>query len=125
MENYELEFKIKGNCTIKADEAIHSVIDNIVRNAVVHSGTDRMDIEMKSNNEECEIRIADYGKGIPDKIKEKIFDERFKHGDTGGSGLGLYIVRKTIERYGGSIHVENNEPNGTVFVIKLRRQVSE
>ena len=123
MENYELEFKIKGNCTIKADEAIHSVIDNIVRNAVVHSGTDKIDITMKGNNEECEIRIADYGKGIPDEIKEKIFDERFKHGDMGGSGLGLYIVRKTIERYGGSIHVENNEPNGTVFVIKLRNKL--
>jgi len=33
----------------------------------------------------------------------------------------LYIVKKTVERYGGSIHVEDNEPRGAVFVIKLKK----
>jgi len=118
--NYDAEFNITGDCTVMADEAFHSVMDNIVRNAVVHGGTDKIDIIIESRGKECDIRIADHGKGIPDEIKEKIFNERFRHGETGGTGLGLYIVKKTIERYGGSIRVEDNKPKGTVFVIKLK-----
>jgi two-component system sensor kinase len=68
----------------------------------------------------CEIRIADNGKGIPDEIKDDIFEEGFSYGDSGGSGLGLYIVKKTIERYDGSVRVENNKPSGSVFVIHLK-----
>ena len=120
IKDYDVKFDIKGDCTIMADEAFRSVIDNIVRNAIEHGGTDKIDITMKGNNEECEIRIADYGKGIPDEIKKRIFDERFRHGKTGGTGLGLHIVKKTVERYGGNIHVEDNEPRGAVFVIKLK-----
>ncbi|MCD6298981.1 MAG: PAS domain S-box protein [Thermoplasmata archaeon] len=120
--NYDAEFNITGDCTVMADEAFHSVMDNIVRNAVVHGGTDKIDIIIESRGKECDIRIADHGKGIPDEIKEKIFNERFRHGETGGTGLGLYIVKKTIERYGGSIHVEDNEPRGAVFVIKLKNK---
>jgi len=121
VKDYDVKFDIKGDCTIMADEAFRSVIDNIVRNAIVHGGTDKIDITMESRGDECEIRIADYGKGIPDEIKKRIFDESFKHGKTGGTGLGLYIVKKTVERYGGSIHVEDNEPRGAVFVIKLKK----
>jgi len=101
--NYDVKFNVSGDCTIMADEVFHSVIDNIVRNAVVHGGTDRIDITIDGKDKSCEIRIADYG------------------GETGGTGLGLYIVKKTIERYGGSIHVEDNEPKGAVFVIKLKK----
>ena len=117
--NYDAAFSVEGDCTVMADEAFHSVIDNIVRNAVVHGGASKVDISVRGIDGECEIHIADHGKGIPDNIKERIFDERFKHGDTGGTGLGLYIVKKTIERYGGSIRVEDNKP-GAIFVIKLK-----
>ena len=117
--NYDVKFNVEGDCTVRADEAFHSVIDNIVRNAIVHGGTDKIDITIDGKDNACRIRIADYGKGIPDEIKERIFDERFMYGETGGTGLGLYIVKKTIERYGGSIRVEDNKPQGAVFVIEL------
>jgi len=121
IKDYDVKFNIKGDCTIMADEAFRSVIDNIVRNAIEHGGTDKIDISIESTGDKCEIRIADYGKGIPDEIKKRIFDERFRYGETGGTGLGLYIVKKTVERYGGSIHVEDNEPRGAVFAIRLKK----
>ncbi|MCK4256700.1 HAMP domain-containing histidine kinase, partial [candidate division WOR-3 bacterium] len=46
-------------------------------------------------------------------------EESFRYGETGGSGLGLFIVKKTLERYGGSISVEGNKPSGTVFILNL------
>ncbi|MDD1770091.1 MAG: ATP-binding protein, partial [Methanomassiliicoccales archaeon] len=68
---------------------------------------------------EQEVRIADEGIGIPDDVKPKIWQEGYKHGKGGQSGLGLYIVKKVMERYGGTATVEDNKPKGTVFVLKF------
>ncbi|MEM2716548.1 MAG: ATP-binding protein, partial [Archaeoglobaceae archaeon] len=68
----------------------------------------------------AEIRIADFGKGIPDEVKPRIFEEGFTYGEKASTGLGLYIVKRLVERYSGEIKVEDNKPKGTVFVIRLR-----
>ncbi len=120
VESYPIEFSIKGDCHVLADDALIPVLDNVINNAIVHGGTDRIDIKIERKGEFCEIRIADYGRGIPDEIKDKIFEEGFKYGRTGRSGLGLYIVRKMVERYGGDVRVEDNKPRGSIFVIRLR-----
>ncbi len=115
----DIEFKMACDCKVLADDALHSVFDNIISNAVTHGKTDKIDICSKENDKYCEIRITDYGIGIPDNLKEKIFEESFKYGKSGKTGLGLYIVKRTIERYGGDVYVENNEHQGTVFVLYL------
>jgi len=125
IENYSIDFSVEGDCTVLADEALRPVIDNIVRNAVLHGKTDRIDISIESKNGTCEIRVADSGVGIPDELKQEVFEEGFKHGKTGHTGLGLYIVKKVIERYGGDVFVEDNEPTGAVFVLRLKRSGAE
>lgn len=122
IKNYpETTFNIQGSGTVIADEALEPVFDNIIRNAIVHGKTDRIDIEIDCNNETCEIRIADYGKGIPDEIKERIFEEGFSYGDSRSTGLGLYIVKNIIQKYGGEVKVEDNRPSGAVFILKLKK----
>lgn len=119
-KNISIPINITGNANALADQALFSVLENIMRNAVIHSKTDRIDVDISSKDKSCQIKIADYGKGIPEPIKENIFEEGISFGDSKGSGLGLYIVKKTIERYGGSIIVEDNIPQGTIFTIKLK-----
>ena len=114
--------KINGDATALADEALFSVFENIMRNAVIHGKTDRIDIDISSKDKVCQIKITDYGQGIPEFIKDNIFEEGVSYGDSKGSGLGLFIVKKTIERYGGTITVEDNKSKGTIFVIKLKLQ---
>ncbi len=118
---YNFEINVKGNCTAMADDSIYSIIGNIIDNAIRHSKTDRIDIEITAENGFCEIRIADYGVGIPDEIKERVFEEGFRFGNSASTGLGLYIVKKIVDYYGGKIWVEDNRPRGSVFVIRLRR----
>jgi PAS domain S-box-containing protein len=122
LEEFEKEFGIKsmieGDCIVRADETIRSVISNIIRNSVIHGETDRIEIKIKKKKE-CEMRIEDFGKGIPDEIKERVFEEGFAYGETGRSGLGLYIVKKVVERYGGRVEIENNSPRGTVVILRL------
>ena len=122
IEKYPVKFNLKGDCMCLVDKAIYSVIDNIVNNAIVHGKTDRVDISIEDKGEFCEIRIADYGVGIPDDIKHLIFEEGFKYRSK-GSGLGLYIVKKVIERYGGEILVEDNKPSGAVFTLRIRKKI--
>ena len=114
------KFNIDGDVQALADESLSSVLDNIINNAVAHGKTDRIDITMKTTGKFCEIRIADYGSGIPDEIKANIFEESFMYGETGNTGLGLYIVRKIMGNYGGYVYVEDNTPKGAVFVLALK-----
>jgi PAS domain S-box-containing protein len=116
----EMDISLSGEALVRGDAALKSVISNIIRNAKMHGLTQKMDITISNLNESfVEIKLADYGRGIPDEIKGKLFTEGFFYGDTGHSGLGLYIVRKTIERYGGSVGIDNNVPNGAIFILRI------
>ncbi|HOG74127.1 MAG TPA: histidine kinase N-terminal 7TM domain-containing protein [Methanofastidiosum sp.] len=112
--------EIKGNANVIADDALFSVFENIMRNSVVHGKTDRIKVDIKSKNKISTIKVTDFGKGILEDIKDKIFEEGISYGENKGSGLGLFIVKKTIERYGGEIKVEDNKPSGAIFIIKLK-----
>ena len=120
VEYPQIKFNIDGKCSVFADEAINSVFINLISNSIQHGKASKIDIGITSENDICKIEFKDNGTGIPDKIKGKIFEEGFSHGKAGHTGIGLHIVRKTIESYGGSISVENNKPNGAVFKIQLK-----
>lgn len=124
-----LEYTIEGEGTVYADEALQSVMDNLIHNSVTHGGANHIDITIKpiefNNTPMMEIRVADNGSGISDSIKSRIFDEEFSFGPRARTGLGLYIVKKNIERYNGYIEVEDNTPEGTVMILRLPQNVSE
>lgn len=67
------------------------------------------------------IECIDDGPGIPEEIRERLFDSFATHGKVGGTGLGLAIVRKVVEDHGGSIEVDS-EPGKTVFRLVLPKQ---
>jgi len=115
-----IKLAINGNAQVYADEAIYSIFENLIQNAKVHGGVDSIDVSIVATDKNVIIKVADDGVGIDsEKMKERIFDEGVKGGKTGNTGLGLYIVSKTVERYGGSIRFEDNFPKGSVFVISL------
>lgn len=121
MSPHQIEYLIEGGCKVLADQAFNSVITNIVGNAIKHGNTDRIDFKIFNKDRTCDIFISDYGAGISADFKEKIFEEGFSQGPNRGSGLGLYIVKKVVERYGGAIKVQENMPHGTTFVITLKK----
>ncbi len=113
-----IKFEVKGDAAAIADEALSSVLDNIVNNAVLHSKSPVLRISIDALPEDrAEVRIADEGVGIPAEVRPKIWQEGYKYGSAGQSGLGLYIVKKVMERYEGSVAVEDNKPQGVAFVL--------
>jgi PAS domain S-box-containing protein len=119
---------IKG-IYVQANELLRDVFVNLIGNAIKHStGSSHIDIRMvpekKDRQSYCSVIIDDNGPGVPDDMKEKIFD-RLSRGNTKakGSGLGLYLVKTLVENYGGKVWAEDRVPGdrtkGARFVVKL------
>jgi PAS domain S-box-containing protein len=101
------------------DDTLKIAIDNLVKNALAHAEPSKIEISVADCGDHCKISVKDDGKGIPDEVKNRIFEEGFKYGKTGNTGMGLYIVSKVVERHQGRIDIMDNDPKGTSFVITI------
>jgi signal transduction histidine kinase len=108
---------------VLADDMLESVFRNVLNNAIVHNDKELPEVSVAAtaDDEVVRVRVADNGPGIPDEQKRRIFDEGEKGLDSDGTGLGLYLVQTLVERYGGAVWVEDNDPEGSVLVVELRR----
>lgn len=116
--------EIPSGLTVHGNEnLLYSIFRNLTDNAVTHAGKD-VEISVKFN-ESNTFTFADNGPGIPDeKHLERIFERfyRVNEGrtrDTGGSGLGLSIVKNAVQFHGGKIVAKNLAPHGLEFTISL------
>ncbi|USZ78265.1 HAMP domain-containing histidine kinase (plasmid) [Halorussus vallis] len=109
--------------SVLADEMLSSVLVNLLNNAALHSDAEnpRVDVSVTVTDESAVVEIADDGPGIPDERKESVFERGERGADSDGTGLGLYLVEKTVDRYGGDVRVEDNDPRGAVFRVELPR----
>jgi two-component system nitrogen regulation sensor histidine kinase NtrY len=98
--------------------AIINLITNSVKAIEDQRGVISITTQYDSVKGICIIEVSDTGKGIPNEEKSKIFDPYFTK-DTNGMGLGLAIVHSIILEHHGRIHVEDNDPQGTKFIIEL------
>jgi PAS domain S-box-containing protein len=106
-------------------ERIGQVLTNLINNAVKYSpvGTEII-ISMKETAGSLLVSVQDFGIGIPDKEREKIFERFFQASDPvkqtyPGLGLGLHISKEIIERHQGKIWVESNGGKGSIFYFTL------
>jgi signal transduction histidine kinase len=88
------------------------------------AGDDDGLVLLSSRQPAIELRVADDGIGIPDAEKDKVFDAFYQVDSSstrqvGGTGLGLSIVKRLVDAHGGTVHVRDNAPRGTVFVVTI------
>ncbi|WP_286672163.1 sensor histidine kinase [Halorarius halobius] len=110
---------------VLADDTLRDVVGNVLSNAVEHNDeeTAEIDVTTERHDRYVDLRIADNGPGVDDDLKETIFrrDETGLHEDGTGSGFGLFFVDAMLDAFGGSVWVEDNHPEGAVFVLRFRR----
>ena len=108
---------------VAGDEMLESVFRNLLKNAIQHNDKPVPEITVATTegDETVTVRIADNGPGVPDGQKAEIFGKGETGMDSAGTGLGLYLVETLVSTYGGSVSVEDNEPEGAVFVVTLPR----
>ncbi|MFN3383333.1 MAG: sensor histidine kinase [Archaeoglobaceae archaeon] len=93
-KNFANPVEIDGECEVVADDGLATVFENVIQNAVQHSATEKVAIKINRSGDFCEIRISDYGKGIPDEIRGKIFGEGFSYGEKLRLVLGFTLLRR-------------------------------
>lgn len=102
-------------------DEINQVWINLIQNALQAMGQSGiLTIDAHADERAVYINISDTGEGIEPNILDKIFDPFFttkKQGE--GSGLGLDIVKKIVDKHGGSINVKSEIGEGSTFIIKL------
>jgi PAS domain S-box-containing protein len=124
----EVVFKrhISEDFVFKTDRRLlYSIMQNLIDNALkyrsLRKGIESVIIINVSTHEHlARIGITDNGMGIPEKIQDKVFD-MFYRGTTEaqGTGLGLYIVKTTVEKLGGKISLNSLPDKGTCFNISI------
>jgi uncharacterized 2Fe-2S/4Fe-4S cluster protein (DUF4445 family)/signal transduction histidine kinase len=119
--------------TVSADETqMTQVLQNLVSNAVKYHGPDPPDIRIRTvlspNGAEWTFSVSDNGIGIDPLYQEKIFQmfQRLHTRDEyEGTGIGLAITKRIIERHGGKIWVESEEGRGSTFFFTIPRRNAE
>ena len=116
---------LKSGVRVTANELLVEVFSNLLDNAIKYSGeTVKIKVRVRKCDDGIEIAVEDSGKGVSDKLKKVIFmpDIRGKE-SVKGSGLGLYLSKTLIEKYGGSIRIEDkvtgDSTQGARFVVVL------
>ncbi|PBJ04386.1 sensor histidine kinase [Flavobacterium sp. ACN6] len=118
---HELVFT-NENIAAKLDSVqITQVIFNLLINAI-YASPEKSTIRIVVDHDDFNLflKIEDQGTGIPENIKEKIFEPFFSTKPVSyGCGLGLSVVHGIIKNHNGEILIENNIPNGTIFIIRI------
>ncbi|PWE31424.1 sensor histidine kinase [Maritimibacter sp. 55A14] len=106
-------------------DRIQQVLTNLLSNAVKFSKPDgKVEVSMARGAGKAHIRVRDYGIGIPDGFREKVF-EKFAQIDSSddrsyeGSGLGLSIAEQIVAAHGGTLDYESELGKGTTFTLSL------
>ncbi|MEY2161204.1 ATP-binding protein [Rhodanobacter sp. FW106-PBR-LB-2-11] len=100
-------------------EQMMQVLLNLVLNALSFVPADgRVVVSTARNAEELRIVVADSGPGVPEELRQRIFDPFFSRRE-GGIGLGLTIVQQIVHVHGGEIEVNESEWGGAAFVLRF------
>jgi len=128
MDNFsrlQIQTNFDTQVSLKAPvEHITLVIENILSNAIKYQDDSKRDsfvhVSTQSEGDRLVLKICDNGLGIPEQSRAKLFQmfKRFHPKASYGSGLGLYMVKRSVEKMGGSIEAHNTG-DGTEFVISI------
>jgi PAS domain S-box-containing protein len=131
LDHMEHAEAIEKTITIHQTHEFHSdkhrlnrVLENLISNAYKYSSTHRRDgfvqVEVKVTPSKAHIQVRDNGQGIDPMHHDKIFTMFYRASEQGsGSGLGLYLVKDTVEQMGGTITVSSAVGQGTCFTLNI------
>ena len=108
---------------IQADaQGIHRCLLNLLTNAIDALDEDGGEVKISTQSQgenEVLITVEDNGAGMPEKIRQRIFDVFFSTKGSQGTGLGLAVTKKIIDEHGGKIEAQSTPDQGTTFTIRL------
>lgn len=101
----------------KLERVFHNLLLNSCEAILPRSGC--VHVDLREDGNQVEIRVSDDGRGIPEQLKQQIFEPFFTQGKANGTGLGLTVAQKIVQDHGGDLRVERTSPGGTVLTVTL------
>jgi two-component system, chemotaxis family, CheB/CheR fusion protein len=101
---------------------LQQVVWNLVSNAMQHGATERgIDVRVRAQDSSAVLEVVDYGPGIPVEDRRRVFERFFQavSDSRRGLGVGLYLVHAIVSAHDGTVEVEQTQPHGTTFVVRL------
>jgi PAS domain S-box-containing protein len=129
--NPKVYVEVKGDFDFYSDSIrIKTILTNILSNAIKYSDHKKNEPFIKVlvliDEDYCDISVVDNGIGIDSGLKDRIFDLFFRATtQSQGTGLGLFIVKDTIQKLKGSIEVDSTLGKGTTFLIRIPNQIRQ
>ena len=124
-KNIRLIRKCKDITMVGSDILIYRLVYNLVENAIKynHSGG-QVTVTADRKEKHVYLSVEDTGAGIPEELKERVFEPFFRvdksrSRELGGVGLGLALVREIVRVHDGNITVKSNPSGGTIFEVVL------
>lgn len=117
----EFSLDVPEDLYIEGDDFISELVGNLLSNAVEHNDkpTPKVSITACRFDDTVRVQVADNGPGIPGEKKERMLEWNVKGAESSGTGLGLPIANTVVDRYGGSLWIDDNEPRGTEVKVEL------
>jgi signal transduction histidine kinase len=126
----EVALQVEGECSVRGNEAhLYSVVKNLVVNGLdalreVEDGRRRRLVMALTGSPRWVVcRVTDNANGIPEDVRQRLFEPFFSTKPQTGTGLGLGMVQKLVALHDGGIEVETHIGCGTTFTVTLCREV--
>ena len=118
----EFETEVPDGLEVRADDLLGAVLGNLLSNAVDHNDAETpcVVVDAERNGDAAVVHVSDNGPGIPEPEREACFEPGQQDESSVGQGLGLYLVRTLVDRYGGEVRIDDNEPRGTTVTVELQ-----
>ena len=123
----EKSIKLIGKCKaatmVGSDILIYRLVYNLVENAIKYNHLGgQVTVTAYQKEKQVYLSVADTGSGIPEELRERVFEPFFRvdksrSRELGGVGLGLALVREIVRVHDGSITVKSNPSGGTIFEV--------
>ena len=123
----EKSIKLIGKCKaatmVGSDIRIYRLVYNLVENAIKYNHVGgQVTVTASPKEKQVYLSVADTGSGIPEELRERVFEPFFRvdksrSRELGGVGLGLALVREIVRVHDGSITVKSNPSGGTIFEV--------
>lgn len=120
--NAKIEFQHEmKTCEILGGELLKEMFSNLIENFLNHSKGKILKFSLRDINEVAVLTVEDDGVGIEPEMKEMLFKRGYKGSGSRGSGLGLFLIKKIIETYKGTIKVDESTLGGIKFILTFRK----
>lgn len=117
----QIQWTPTGARFVGRQDALKEAVNILLDNAAVHGGADGTRVDVRDAGDMVQIAVTDDGPGVPQSLRDQIFDWGKSRPGSPGQGIGLNVARRLVAEQGGSLSLSSPREGGSSFVINLPR----